>query len=238
MGNAPLVLPTLVGNPLLAERERLGSLDRSHPERQRLVRRYAYGAPTPSAIEAVADASPAGVVEIGAGTGYWARLLHDRGVDVVAYDAAPPEAGANQHVDAAAPWFPVRFADGRVAAEHPERTLLVVWPTWRDTWAADAVAAFHAAGGQTVVYVGEGPGGVTGDATLHARLGIHGPCLPCRLGVPDAPCVCAIDNLYSLALELKLPRRADTTDTCGVYVRVAQRPSRWRLRPARGGRSR
>jgi hypothetical protein len=31
------------------------------------------------------------VVEVGAGTGYWAALLRARGVDVVAYDVRPPQ---------------------------------------------------------------------------------------------------------------------------------------------------
>jgi hypothetical protein len=51
---------------------------------------YTLSVPTEPALGAIAEASPHGVVEVGAGTGYWARLLHDCGVDVVAYDLAPP----------------------------------------------------------------------------------------------------------------------------------------------------
>lgn len=190
------------------------------------MRRYAYGIPTEAALDAIAAVSPGGVVELGAGTGYWARLLHDRGVDVVAYDVAPPETGANRFADARAAWFPVLRGDDLAVARHADRTLLVVWPNPNETWAGDAVARFHAAGGQTLVYVGEGPGGLTGDATLHARLGIHGPCLACTLGVADAPCVCGIDVLWEPIRTVGLPRWGDAEDQCAIYQRVDRAPAR------------
>jgi len=229
MSNEPLVLPPLDGNPLLAARESLGGLDRDDPERQRLVRRYAYGTPTAAALEAIADAAPDGVVEIGAGSGYWARLLHERGVDVVAYDVAPPDSGRNRYIDEQVPWFPVHRGDATAVLDHPSRTLLLVWPTPRDAWAADAVAFFHAVGGRLLVYVGEGPGGLTGDATLHARLGTHGPCMQCHLGVVDVACVCGVNQLFERVRDVPLPQWADATDSCGIYRR-AGRPRR-RLRP-------
>ena len=56
-----------------------------------LRRMYSWGVPTEEALKAIIDVSPAGVVEVGAGTGYWAMLLHTRGVDIVAYDRTPVE---------------------------------------------------------------------------------------------------------------------------------------------------
>lgn len=119
-------LPALVGNPLLDERHQAGPVGRRHPVRQRLVRRYAYGVTNDEALEAIVAASPAGVVELGAGTGYWARLLHERGVDVIAYDRWPPGSGANDFVDDDVQWFPVREGDERAVAGHADRTLLLV----------------------------------------------------------------------------------------------------------------
>ena len=188
--------------------------------RQRLVRRYAYGIPNDEAFRLIASVSPRGVVELGAGTGYWARLLHERGVDVVAYDRWPPGSGANQFVDDDVQWFPVREGDERAVARHPERTLLLVWPTWNETWPADAVAAFHAAGGATLVFVGEGPGGLTGDGVLHARLGAPGPCVACSLGVPDAPCVCGVAALWRAVRSVAIPQWADADDACTIYERI------------------
>ena len=54
-----------------------------------LRRAYAWAVPSHEALSAIAEASPRGVVEIGAGTGYWAYELRDRGVSVAAYDIAP-----------------------------------------------------------------------------------------------------------------------------------------------------
>ena len=79
-------LPPLVGNPLLREHHRAGPVGHRHAVRRRLVRRYAYGVPNDEALEAITAASQAGVVELGAGTEYWARLPHERGVDAIAYD--------------------------------------------------------------------------------------------------------------------------------------------------------
>jgi hypothetical protein len=56
-----------------------------------LRRMYSWGIPTNEALDAVSNASPAGVIEVGAGTGYWAMLLQNRGVDIIAYDRTPVE---------------------------------------------------------------------------------------------------------------------------------------------------
>ena len=219
-------LPVLVGNPLLDEHRHAGPVGREHPLRQRLVRRYAYGIPNDGALDVIAEVSQAGVVELGAGTGYWARLLHDRGVDVVAYDRWPPGSGANRFVDDDVEWFPVRVGGSQTVSDHADRTLLLVWPTWNETWPADAVAEFHAAGGTTLVFVGEGPGGLTGDSVLHAHLGAH-ECVACSLGVVDVPCVCNVTVLWRAVRRVAIPQWEDADDACIVYERID---------PAIGGR--
>lgn len=225
------LLPPLAGNPLLDEFRRAGPIGLDDPRRQQLIRRYAYAVPTDEALDAIAAVSANGVVEIGAGTGYWARLLHDRGLDVVAYDRWPPASGGNRFVDAAPPWFPVRQGDEQIVADHADRTLLLVWPTRGEIWPGDAVERFHDAGGTTLVFVGEGPGGRTGDSVLHARLGAYGACLACTLGVLDAPCVCDVDVLWRLLRRIAIPQWAGADDACSIYRRAdggdrARRP-RW-----------
>ena len=230
-------------NPLLVEHGRCGPVRREELIRTPLVRDHAYGIPNQEALDAIAEASPAGVVEVGAGTGYWARLLHDRGVDVLAFDLRPASTGTNHFVNDAS-WFRVEEADATVAALHPARTLLLVWPTKDEAWAADASSAFHAAGGTTLVYVGEGPGGATGDAALHAQLGMTGACLSCSLGVVDVPCTCGVGVLWSPVRAVDIPRWADCDDRCTVYARsdiadpalrprARWRPSRRRIRSER-----
>jgi hypothetical protein len=49
---------------------------------------YAYAPPNAAALEALLARSP--LLELGAGTGYWVRLLRGAGADVLALDIAPP----------------------------------------------------------------------------------------------------------------------------------------------------
>jgi hypothetical protein len=48
---------------------------------------YAFAAPNSRALKALAEVSP--IIEVGAGVGYWALLLRQAGVAVVATDALP-----------------------------------------------------------------------------------------------------------------------------------------------------
>ena len=58
-----------------------------HELRDELVKKYAWAVPTEASIEAIAALGP--IVEVGAGTGYWAWLLRQVGATVEAYDVAP-----------------------------------------------------------------------------------------------------------------------------------------------------
>lgn len=51
---------------------------------QPLRQKYAWAVPDPRALNILKEFSP--LIEIGAGNGYWARLLSDRGVNIIAYD--------------------------------------------------------------------------------------------------------------------------------------------------------
>lgn len=221
-------LPHLEGNPLLEARRRLGPLPAGHPDRDELTRRYAFGIPTEASLLSIATFSPTGVVELGAGTGYWARLLHDKGVDVVAYDLRPPP--DNLFFPGSETWFPVSSGDESVVERHAQRTLLLVWPTWNEVWPGEAVRRYHAAGGLRVVFLGGGPGSGTGDSALHAILGDYGACLPCTLGVVDAPCLCGATPQWHLTLRTEVPSWDEIPDMCSVYGRGAGPERRGRRR--------
>lgn len=143
---------------------------------------YTWAIPSPESIAfivATLDGRP--VVEIGAGSGYWAWLLAQSGVDVNAYDIAPighPKSWfTNEKVDARLgvnhdreikEFYPV-YPGGpeMLQAENPNRVLLLVWPTM-DNWAAEALRQFR---GDTVIYVGEGSGGCTADSDFFTLVG-------------------------------------------------------------------
>lgn len=193
------------------------------PGRPQWLATFAFALPTGPALLAVADASPSGVVEVGAGTGYWARLLHDRGVDVVAFDLAPPPSPANPWFAGVAPWHPVRVGDETAVDRHARRTLLVVWPTRNEDWGAAAVARFAAAGGRTVAFVGEAVGGRTGDDRLHALLGDFDRCWACAYGVTTAACVCGVRPAWRRTATVPLPDIG--ADELRLYTRDDSAPA-------------
>jgi hypothetical protein len=205
------------GNPLLATYERWRE-DRDDSHRARAIGHFAFAVPTEAALDAVIAHSPAGIVELGAGTGYWARLLADRGLDVVAYDVEPPPSPRNEFFPGCETFFDVRPGDERVVAVHADRTLLLVWPT-REEWAASALRRFAAAGGSRVVFVGEGAGGRMGDEHLHAFLGFTLSCVACEYRVANAPCVCGVDPAWQQVGVVDLPHWGGYLDDVYLFVR-------------------
>ena len=131
---------------------------------------YAYAIPSPETLTWLGEFSDGrSVVELGAGRGYWAALLHNVGVPVDAYDSQPPDSTENASFGQAAGqsdvWHRVGNLD-QYAARSPGQSdvLLLIWPPgWGDPMASEALAAFEAAGGQRLVYIGEPQGGKTGD---------------------------------------------------------------------------
>jgi hypothetical protein len=114
-----------------------------------VCKKYAWALPTPQALAVVARHAP--IVEVGAGTGYWAWLLWQMGVDITAYDMSAGITLRNHYHELRPGFFPVRKCDAEEAARrHPERTLLLSWPP--DT--SMASRALKAYGGDTVIYIG------------------------------------------------------------------------------------
>lgn len=134
------------------------------------VRRWAWAVPDPDTLQRIAGLADGGLVEVGAGTGYWAAQLAAMGVDIIASDI-----GGQQRQDYFAhdaTFHPVVQADAaEFAACHAHRTLLLVWPPYATSMGADAVEAYWLAGGRRVLFVGEYGGGCTGDDRMHALLG-------------------------------------------------------------------
>lgn len=214
-------LLALTGNPLLAHyRDSTAEPGTSATDRDTLLRRYSFAIPTDEALAAIMEVSPGGVVELGAGTGYWARLLHERGVDVIAHDRFPPPAPENPWFAGSTPWYPVTRGGEEIVEAYTDRTLLLVWPTRNEEWAARAATAHHAGGGRRLVYVGEGPGGHTGDDQLHALLGLVERCLACAYGLTDVACTCHVEQRWQLDAVVTLPHWEGFCDDLHVYRRL------------------
>ena len=193
--------------------------------RRHLIGTYAFGIPGEEALACLARHAP--IVEMGAGLGYWARCLRERGVDVVAYDAMGEqwrawfrptvlERTAEGLVARLDPlrsepvsWTDVLVGGPEVLACHADRTLLLCWP---DLWSAFDEASLRVYGGERVACVGEP--GERGTGSQGFRRLLRRAWRP----VDDAP----------------VPRWPGCDDHLVVYERRAVRPRRASPGPPRG----
>jgi hypothetical protein len=137
---------------------------------------YAYAIPSPATLEWVsAFCAGAPVVESGAGRGYWAAQLSRVGLHVDAYELEPPDAQENvsfpQATGQTDVWYSVRPSADLSLDGLAGHVLFLCWPPgWESPMASEALAAFEAAGGDRLVYIGEPKGGKTGDAAFFDAL--------------------------------------------------------------------
>ena len=128
-------------------------------DRSSLCGRYSWSIPSPGSVAWIAKlTADCGVVEIGAGSGYWAWQLSQAGVDVVAYDPHP--VGEGNKYAKHGPYHPVRVGDQAAAAEHGDRVLMLCWPSYCSDFAEQAVRAYP---GDLLIYIGEDWGGCCAD---------------------------------------------------------------------------
>lgn len=119
------------------------------------IKKYGFAVPTEKILRKVISASPNGILEIGAGSGYWAHLLDKLGADIRACDddsgTYPFDVGSFFDVE--------RISYEKLLKKESclhERTLLMVWPSYEN------IEAFNRYHGSTVIYVGEIGDGCTG----------------------------------------------------------------------------
>lgn len=155
-------------NPYLGEFEAAYS---AHPGgwmlyelRSGMVRDYAWAVPDEEAIRILVEHSP--LVEVGAGLGYWAALIADRGGDVVCYETNP-DPSSNGFISDKGPWFDIYVGGPASAADHPDRTLFLCWPPYQDPFAYETLCAYR---GDRFIYVGEYVGGSCADDDFFAAL--------------------------------------------------------------------
>lgn len=124
-----------------------------------LATRFSWSIPSPGDmlwLTKVLDGQ--GVVEIGAGSGYWAWQMTQVGIDVIAFD--PHEPGPDNRYVKHGPYHPVQLGDDTEAANYPERALMLCWPPYCDPVAIEALKVYT---GDLLIYIGEGNGGCCAD---------------------------------------------------------------------------
>ncbi len=132
----------------------IGEIIAFNKERPRFIEEFGFPIPTEEALDAVARYSP--LVEVGAGAGAWAKLLTDRGVDLIATDACLEqfsfEIGRHYHS------LPMQ---GKTAIRRwPNRNVFCSWPSFEHTWLRQAAKAMRP--GRALIVIRE-------DATADER---------------------------------------------------------------------
>jgi hypothetical protein len=113
--------------------------------RSLLVKSFSWAIPNDEAIRCCVQQSP--ILEIGAGTGYWAHLVQKAGGKIIPTD---------KEVDKGH-WLPIREFDHTIAANEESNyyTLMLCWPPYSSTMAYEAVSKWK---GNTLIYIGEWKG--------------------------------------------------------------------------------
>lgn len=135
------------------------------------IQNHSWGVPTQAGLKLIKHQGK--IVEVGAGTGYWAWMMFQFGIDVVAYDISPGPTLRNSYHRFKFGWFPVRKRDAvQAALRNPDRTLMFCWPTNSVVFAR----ALRSYKGERVIYIGandESNGCFTGDVAFHHLLQKH-----------------------------------------------------------------
>jgi hypothetical protein len=144
--------------------------------RNDFVSEYSFTIPYHDILAKIASYSP--IVEIGAGSGYWARCLTEMGADVLAFDSHPPGTmspwewhKSNAWYDDS--WYGIIKGDESEAAHYPDRTLFMAWPMPMNLMAYNALAGYKNAGGKTVIYIGDPHPASSGDEHFYRMLYEH-----------------------------------------------------------------
>lgn len=138
-------------------------------DRHELCGRFSWTVTDPVTVDFVRAHAGRCVNDPLAGSGWWAWLLEQAGIDVIASDINPPDGtDANNwhregmHVDVAR----MDAADAVKMGGAPW-TLLLSWPPYESDVGERALAAYA---GRRVIYIGEGEGGCCGNDAMFQAL--------------------------------------------------------------------
>lgn len=131
-------------------------------DRNALCSKYSWTVTDPATVEFVRDHAGPMLVDPLAGSGWWAYLLEQDHVDVLASDANPPDGTDANTWHRGGAHLPLLRLDAVDAVERggPLRTLLLSWPPYDSDIGAQILAAYR---GSRIIYIGEGWGGCCGD---------------------------------------------------------------------------
>jgi hypothetical protein len=181
-----------------------------------------FAVPCEAAIAALLAHSP--LLELGAGTGYWASLLRARGADVLAVDkhACSAENLENPFHSAAVPGAQVQVCDGvAAAAACPQRALVLMYP-FKEGGAAWDAAALAAYAGDVVIHAGALAWRQPGSERAACKLETDDLFFDAESGdTTSRPFQEALRKGFTLQETVPLPRFPYSADTLTIWKRKA-----------------
>jgi len=112
------------------------------------------------------------IVEIGAGTGYIAKLLQDRGMSIEPWDIRPPSSESpsmNEYHGHTPTFLSVQRRSKIPSGSSRNKALMLCYPPPESSMAVDTLNEFLTNGGSCLIHIGEFKG-LTGDAHFEALL--------------------------------------------------------------------
>jgi len=128
-----------------------------------LITNYSWAVPNQEALEEMRGRK---VIEMGAGSGYWAWRLESVAKEVRPYDKAPQWMGDNSWL-IRKEWTRVEYGSVETLESSEADTLLLVWPNYFSDFGFDCLDKFK---GERVVYVGEGEKGKCGNSKMFEEM--------------------------------------------------------------------
>lgn len=183
-----------------------------HRQRDLFIKEFGFAIPCAEAIEACAAYAP--LVEVGAGSGYWAKLIAHRAGPraVVATDPVLSYQFQFKHGSYYLTW-PLQAKTA--VRRFPDRNVLLVWPGLDATWPTQCLKAMRV--GRVLLSVDEGAGGCCGADSYFAVLG---DCFE-EITTIELPMFDGIHDRMTVWLK-KRPYRRDRLDWPNIDTRTPE----------------
>ncbi|CAK4079254.1 unnamed protein product [Aphanomyces euteiches] len=175
-----------------------------------IASKYSWAVPDERALRIIKHYGP--IVEMGAGTGYWGRLLQLRGVDIKCFDLHVPgeekEEDDEEEEEERRTWMTVEKGTPEVLKKHKKRTLMLCYPDdYEDSEESMSLECLNNYSGDTVIHIGELFG--------------HTLCLPEPWGRTSSPeFQMRLAAVFHKVLQVPLPSWHSSMDTLTVWKRT------------------
>lgn len=167
--------------------------------------KFAWAIPDERALNILAHFSP--LIEIGAGKGYWARLLQSRGIDIVAFDKEPISQGPGEKIKS---WAEVNKGGPKLLSKpkYADHSLFLCYPDEGESMSIECLEHFT---GSYIIHVGEllGAGGTISGAP-QAPFG----------RTTSAEFTVALAESFHCLLKASIPRFPFSNDCISVWKRT------------------